>query len=83
MLEITNEMKNARAEKIAKIEKRIDDKIRSAVERGESCAYFPCDKDSDKDVYDEIRSKYERAGYKIKPTGYIGGVWQLTEDICW
>lgn len=83
MLEITKEMKNARAERIAKIEKRIDDKIRSAVERGESCTYFPCDKDSDKDVYDEIRRKYERAGYKIKPTGYIGGVWQLTEDICW
>ena len=83
MLEITNEMRNARAERIAKIEKRIDDKIRSAVERGEHSAYFYCDKDSDKDVYDEIRSKYERAGYKIKPTGYIGGVWQLTEDICW
>lgn len=83
MLEITNEMKNARAERISKIEKRIDDKIRNAVQRGESCTYFYCDKDADKDVYDEIRSNYERAGYKIKPTGYIGGVWQLTEDICW
>lgn len=83
MLEITNEMKNARANKIAKIENNIDERIKRAIERGESYTYFPCDKDSDKDVYDEIRSKYERAGYKIKPTGYIGGVWQLTEDICW
>lgn len=83
MLEITNEMKNMRAERIAKIEKKIDERIKNAVQRGELSCYFPCDKDSDKDVYDEIRSKYEKAGYKIKPTGYIAGVWQLTEDICW
>ena len=83
MFEITQEMKNAKAERIAKIEKKIDDRIRSAVERGNTYTYFPCDRDVDKDVYDEIRRKYERAGYEIKPTGYIGGVWQLSEDICW
>lgn len=83
MLEITNEMKNTRNDRIAKIEKKIDERIRKAVERGESYCYFPCDKETDKDVYDEICEKYEKAGYKIKPTGYIGGVWQLSEDICW
>ena len=35
------------------------------------------------DYADEIREKFRQAGYIIKPTGYIGGVWQLTEDICW
>lgn len=83
MLEITSEMKNARANRIAKIEKKIDDRIQMAMSRGETSTYFPCDKDGDKGVYDEIRNKYEEAGYIIKPTGYIGGVWQLSEDICW
>lgn len=32
---------------------------------------------------DEVRERFRKAGYKIKPTGYIGGVWQLTEDIMW
>ena len=35
------------------------------------------------DYEDEIREKFRKAGYKIKPTGCIGGVWQLTEDIMW
>lgn len=35
------------------------------------------------DYADEIKAKFRQAGYIIKPTGYIGGVWQLTEDICW
>ena len=32
---------------------------------------------------DEIAEKFIAAGYVIKPTGYIGGVYQLTKDICW
>jgi hypothetical protein len=35
------------------------------------------------DYSSEVKEKFRRAGYIIKPTGYIGGVWQLTEDICW
>ena len=35
------------------------------------------------DYASEIKAKFKQAGYIIKPTGYIGGVWQLTEDICW
>lgn len=35
------------------------------------------------DYKEEVKEKFKRAGYIIKPTGYIGGVWQLTEDICW
>lgn len=41
----------------------------------------------DLDKYDpyceEVRALFENYGYKIKPTGYIGGVWQLTEEIIW
>ena len=83
MIEITQEMKNAHAQRIASVEARVDKRITMALEDGRNITYFPCDKDSDADVYAEIRAKYERAGYRIIPTGYIGGVWQLTEDICW
>lgn len=35
------------------------------------------------DYQDEVKKRFQKAGYIVKPTGYIGGVWQLTEDICW
>lgn len=83
MIYITAEMKEAKAKRLAQVEARVDRQIQRAVDQGNHKAYFACDKDSDADVYDEIRAKYERAGYRIKPTGKIGGVWQLTEDIYW
>lgn len=32
---------------------------------------------------DAVRAKFRSAGYTVKPTGYLGGVWQTTEDIVW
>ena len=32
---------------------------------------------------DEVKQVFIANGYKIKPTGYIGGVWQHTETIMW
>ena len=38
-------------------------------------------------IYDEwereMKQHYTNLGYWFEPTGYIGGVWQKTEDICW
>lgn len=82
-LEITKEMKDAKQERLAKMYDKVNARIKNAVEHGYCSTYFPCDKENDKDIYDEVRAKYEAAGYKIKPTGTIGGVWQLSEDICW
>lgn len=31
----------------------------------------------------EIKEWLKSLGYRIEPTGYSGGVWQKTEDICW
>ncbi len=31
----------------------------------------------------EIKDWLRSLGYRIEPTGYIGGVLQRTEDICW
>lgn len=36
-----------------------------------------------KDYESEVKARFQRAGYTIKPTGYIGGVWQRTEHIHW
>lgn len=35
------------------------------------------------DYSGEIKNKFTNAGYIIKPTGYVNGVWQRSEDICW
>lgn len=35
------------------------------------------------DYAEEIKKRFINAGYTIKPTGYIGGVLQRTEDIIW
>lgn len=35
------------------------------------------------DYSGEIKMKFTSAGYVIKPTDYVNGVWQMSEDICW
>lgn len=81
MVKITTEMRNNSKEQINNICKKIDKSIQYSVDRGYCKACFDCDKDDPH--YQTIRKMYEDEGYTIKPTGYIGGVWQLTEDICW
>lgn len=31
----------------------------------------------------EVKELFIQKGYRFRPTGYIGGVWQRTEHICW
>ncbi len=31
----------------------------------------------------EMKEWLESLGYRIVPTGYIGGVWQLSSDVTW
>lgn len=35
------------------------------------------------DIEYELKQLYKSKGYSFRPTGYIGGVYQLTENICW
>ena len=83
MVVISNQMKQDRSRRIAEIESRVDNAIIKAAKNGDTRTYFQCDMDADADVYDEIKHKYQSAGYIIKPTGYISGIWQRTESICW
>ena len=32
---------------------------------------------------EEVKRLFMEKGYRFKPTGYIGGVWQRSTDICW
>lgn len=33
--------------------------------------------------YDAVKREFELHGYRFRPTGFIGGIWQRTEHICW
>lgn len=81
MIEITKEMRQQSKKEKDELVKRIDENIIKARDKGYTRAHFAI-RTTNK-YYDEIRNEYERHGYKIKPTGYIQGVWQITEDICW
>lgn len=82
---ITEEMMNSREKRVDEIVETVNRGIRRAVEQGSHSCYFACSKDSYSEIpfYEEVRSRFERAGYRIEPTGYIGGVWQRTEHIVW
>lgn len=80
-IKITTEMQNAKQERIDQTVRTQNTLIHSAILNNKTSCVFYLDKDNE--IYIEVRAIFERAGYKIKPTGYIGGVWQLTEDICW
>lgn len=32
---------------------------------------------------DEVKNEFKKHGYRFEPTGYVGGVLQRTENICW
>ena len=89
MIEITDSMRESRKKKLEEIESRIDRAISCAAEKGYShcCFMIYCGINgsggSESIYYDDIRRKYESAGYRICPTGYIGGVYQNTESIYW
>lgn len=82
---ITREMRDSRAEKASKIIENINRDIKRASEKGLHECYFACSKDnySQAPFYEEVRERFESYGDRIKPTGYIGGVWQHTEHIEW
>lgn len=60
------------------------DSVMRAIEKASAggkrdCAFKP----HPSDQYHAVRAEFEKHGYRFRPTGYIGGVWQHTEEICW
>lgn len=84
-MQITKEMRDSREEKVSRIIERINGDIKRAAKEGRHECFFDCSKNSRSQApfYQEARERFERCGYRIKPTGYIGGVWQRTENIEW
>lgn len=80
-IKITKEMVDTKQKRIDNAVSNQNAIIKVAIEHNRTSCVFNLDKQDE--LYSEVRAIFERAGYKIKPTGYIGGVWQLTEDICW
>lgn len=81
---------------IEECKRRTEERIRETIKRGRnSCClvdtgcYLKEDGtignsgDRYVDCESEIKSWLISLGYRIEPTGYSGGVWQLTEDIHW
>lgn len=84
-MEITKSMRDSREEQVSKIIERINADIKRASGKGLHECYFDCSKHNrlQAPFYEEVKEKFERYGYRIKPTGYIDGVWQRTEHIEW
>ena len=80
-MKITDEMKERKEKKISEMIDRVNKDIQLAVNRKQNSICFAFDKTDA--YYFEVRTKFENAGYKIVPSGYINGVWQRTEDITW
>lgn len=80
-IKITDEMKARKEKKISEMIERVNKDIQFAVSRKQNSACFAFDNTDE--YYFEVREKFEHAGYKIIPTGYINGIWQRTEDITW
>lgn len=80
----------SRKEIVSMFCEKLMDKINSAAQEGyhKTCFYYSSITIGERrylfdEFQDDIKAKFLSAGYTIKPTGYIGGVWQRTEDICW
>ena len=58
----------------------INNRIQSAKQNGMRRCYFCSNGEEFEHV---LREMYIAKGYEVFPTGYCGGVWQLTTDICW
>lgn len=80
-MKITDEMKERKERKISEMIDRVNKDIQFAINRKQNSVCFAFDQTDE--YYFEVKTKFENAGYKIVPTGYLNGVWQRTEDIVW
>jgi hypothetical protein len=73
--------KNGFAKKVNEEIERVERQVKRACEYGRNDICFGCPKNSP--VKAEVKLHFRKLGYKFRPTGYNGGVWQETEDMYW
>lgn len=73
------EENKAYKEKLERNIKGINESILRAQRNGKTHTCFV----AEAEVEDALKKMYQDKGYTFKPTGIIGGVRQLSEEICW
>lgn len=63
--------------------KKVERKIKDACEYGRNSTCFGMLDQYKNPIDFEVKKHFKKLGYTFKPTGYVGGVYQHTEDICW
>lgn len=64
-------------------EKAVQSVVRSIQRASEQGYRKTCFNPSDNRYYDAVKKEFLKNGYWFTPTGYIGGVWQRSENINW
>lgn len=75
--------KNGYQEKLEKKINQIERDIQNACERGSTSTCFGYLDEYKDNIERDAKEHFKKLGYTFKPTGYIQGVYQVTESICW
>lgn len=74
---------NGYKEKFEKEKGYIERSIKDACENGRNSICFGSLDEYKNPIEIDLKKHFAKLGYKFKPTGYCGGVWQHTEDMYW
>lgn len=64
-------------------EKSVNSVVRDIQRTSQAGRRQTCFNPYDHRHYDAVKREFELKGYYFTPTGYVGGVWQRTENINW
>lgn len=70
-------------EELIKFTKEVEARIRRAMEEGMRSCYFGSDDPYMRDYERQAKEEFTKRGFSFRPRGYIGGVYQRTQQICW
>lgn len=61
----------------------VEKSIKEAMERGETSCHFDMQDEYLRPWQLEVKAEFAKRGFTFRPRGYIGGVLQRTQQICW
>lgn len=64
-------------------EKSINSVVRDIKRASDQGLRSTCFNPYDYRFYDSVKAEFQKQGYYFTPTGYVGGVWQRSENINW
>lgn len=70
-------------ERYNKFVNELEARIRKAMEEGRRDCYFGGSDDDMTDIEYTAKREFLSRGFSFRPTGYMNGVWQLSQQICW